>query len=164
MLLGASLACTRLILHDCSCTLLLPGIYQAKNKKIIRKKGKKQHPWFFNSSKQQFVFTSWLLLAALYAAVRGLIGVRLLASASSLCCIMGYLEGVSVFRALTLHWSPPSIMLCGINKNMSQSQLSIACYQESFYGNNYFELLPIVSSAFNKCCVLLVLDVKFALG
>ena len=32
MLLGAFLACTRLILHDCSCTLLMPGIYQAKKR------------------------------------------------------------------------------------------------------------------------------------
>ena len=30
MLLGAFLACTRLILHDCSCTLLMPGISKAK--------------------------------------------------------------------------------------------------------------------------------------
>ena len=29
-------------------------------------------------------------------------------------------------------------------------QLSIACYQVSFYANNYFESLPLVSSAFNE--------------
>ena len=32
-------------------------------------------------------------------------------------------------------------------------QLSIACYQVSFYANNYFEWLPIVSTTFNKACL-----------
>ena len=29
-------------------------------------------------------------------------------------------------------------------------QLYIACYQVSYYANNYFEQLPIVSTAFKK--------------
>ena len=42
MLLGAFLACTRLILHDCSCTLLMPGIYQAVKKNNSEKNKQQQ--------------------------------------------------------------------------------------------------------------------------
>ena len=38
-------------------------------------------------------------------------------------------------------------------------QLSIARYQVSFYASNYFELLPIVSSAFKDVCTALILSV-----
>ena len=37
-----------------------------------------------------------------------------------------------------------------VSHNVLYEQLPITRYQEMFYANNYFELLPIVSTAFNQ--------------